>query len=100
MSRSYRKFAVIKDRCRSSKNFMKPKTDANRMVRRTADVPQYSGYKKLYCSWNISDYRFVGAQSEAELRSRWLKGDRRLRRIYDTYKEAYKDWKKYYCSTN
>ena len=75
MSRSYRKFAVIKDRCRHSNDFMKPKTKANRMVRRTKDVPQHSGFKKVYCSWNISDYKFIGVQSETELRSGWLKND-------------------------
>ncbi len=96
MSRSYRKFAVIKDRCRHSNDFMKPKTKANRMVRRTKDVPQHSGFKKVYCSWNISDYKFIGVQSETELRSGWLKNDIRVRPFYDTYKEAYKDWKKHF----
>ena len=96
MSRSYRKFAVIKDRSRTSKNFMKPKTDANRMVRRTADVPQHSGYKKLYCSWFISDYRFIGSQSATELKCKWNKGDKWLHRCHDTFREAYKEWLKYY----
>ena len=96
MSRSYRKFAVVKDRCRNSKNFMKPKADANRMVRRTADVPQHSGYKKLYCSWNISDYRFVGEQSERELKIRWKRRNKYLINIADSYREAYRNWIKYY----
>ena len=96
MSRSYRKFAVIKDRCRTSKNFMKPKTAANRMVRRTEDVPQHSGYKRLYCSWNISDYKFIGEQSEKELKFKWNRGDKYLIRCSDSYREAYKNWLKYY----
>ena len=96
MSRSYRKFAVVKDRCRTSKRFMKPKTDANRAVRRADDVPQHSGYKKLYCSWFISDYRFMGSQSATELKRKWDKGDSLLHYHYDTFREAYIDWLRYY----
>jgi hypothetical protein len=61
MSRSYKRFAVCKDRNKGSK------TTANRMVRRSGAA--YSGksnaYRKLYCSWNIYDYRFVESKKQA-----------------------------------
>lgn len=48
----------------------------------------------MYCSWNISDWRFM--KTEAELRKEWDSGDQRLREVYKTYEEARSAWKKEY----
>lgn len=75
MSRSYRKFPVIKDRCRTSKDRFKSKTYANRAVRRYIEMPSGKScfFKKVYCSWIISDYRFLIATDEKEFKRRWKK---------------------------
>lgn len=95
MSRSYKKFPVIKDRARTSKDCFKPKTFANRAVRHYKEVPTGKScfFKKIYCSWDISDYRFIGYMNEAEVRTQWEKYDYIY---YDTYEEALQDWKKCY----
>ncbi|MDE6539218.1 MAG: hypothetical protein K2K66_03415 [Ruminococcus sp.] len=99
MSRSYRKFPVCKDRCRTSKDHFKPKTYANRAVRRYKNMPTGKSclFKKIYCSWIISDYRFLIATDEKEFKRRWEK-DYHLRFISfsDDYKKDFYEWKKYY----
>ena len=97
MSRSYRKFAVIKDKDRTSKRRFKHKTIANRAVRKNKDeiISGKSGFKKIYCSWNISDYRFVGIQTTKELK-RQFEYDFPEFSHCKTYKDAYKHWKKFY----
>ena len=101
MSRSYRKFPVIKDCCRTSKDRFKPKTYANRAVRRYNEMPTGKScfFKKIYCSWNISDYRFIFALDEKEFKRLWEK-DYSLRysltSFSDDYQKALYQWKKYY----
>ena len=53
MSRSYKKNLYWKDTCvhNSSKRM------ANKMVRRKKDIPSGGSYKKVYCSYNICDFR-------------------------------------------
>ncbi len=95
MSRSYKKFPVIKDRARTSKDREKPKTYANRAVRRSNGIPGgKAGFKKLYCSWIICDYRFYECRNKTEFKVLWKKGI--LHWHGDTYAEALNDWKKYY----
>jgi hypothetical protein len=56
MSRSHKRTPVYKDGGRNGK-FLK--RQANRKVRKTKEVGGKSkNYRKLYESWNISDYRF------------------------------------------
>jgi hypothetical protein len=52
MSRSRKKHPIVKD-CISG-----GKKEANRKVRRTLNVPNGKAYRKVYDSWNISDWRF------------------------------------------
>ncbi|MDE6835279.1 MAG: hypothetical protein K2J39_13695, partial [Ruminococcus sp.] len=68
MSRSYRKFPVFKERARTSKDRFKPKTYANRAVRRYDDIPTGKScfFKKIYCSWFIYDYRFTTVPDKRE----------------------------------
>ena len=97
MSRSYKKSPFLKDRARVSKDRFKPKTFANRAVRRYEEVPGgKSGFKKIYCSWNISDYRFKEHQNEAELKRQWDNGDSWLHSTYKSYQKALFDWRKWY----
>ena len=95
MSRSYKKIPVCKDRCRTSKDRFKPKTYANRAVRRYKEIPTRKScfFKKIYCSWNISDYRFIGYVNKTEVLKKWEAEDYIF---HDTYQDALWNWKKYY----
>ena len=57
-------------------------------------LPNGGSYKKVYCSWNISDWRFM--KTEAELRKEWDSGNKRLHETYKTYEEVQFAWKKAY----
>ena len=92
MSRSYKKTPVLKDTSCKGSTFKSGKQIANRAVRNHADVPNGGGYKKVYCSWNISDFRFM--KTEAELRKEWDNGNSYLHKTYDTYEQALFAWKK------
>lgn len=97
MSRSYNKFPIIKDRARTSKDRFKPKTFANRAVRRYKEVPigKSCFFKKIYCSWFISDYCFIDCMSGTEAIRQWERGDRFYSECH-TPKEALWSWRKYY----
>ncbi len=53
MSRSYKKVGGYKDSCKGMKRF------ANKKVRHTKNIPSGKAYKKLFCSYSISDYSFL-----------------------------------------
>ncbi len=96
MSRSYRKFAVARDRQKRIKKRWRQKTIANRAVRRCRDIPGKQGwYRRLYESWFISDWRYVPSQDENEaVRSE-------LTSLHPDYREdetgkIINEWKKYY----
>ncbi|MDE5620460.1 MAG: hypothetical protein K2O29_01245 [Ruminococcus sp.] len=92
MSRSYKKFPIIKDR-------FKPKTFANRAVRRYKEVPigKSCFFKKVFCSWDICDYRCVDCMNETEVTRRWKNDNYRYRECR-TPKEALWEYKKYYLN--
>lgn len=73
---------------------MKAKDFANRAVRRNKEIPTgKGGYKKLYDSYFISDYRHIGYMNKTEVQKGWETDDY----IYfDTYEEALWHWKKCY----
>jgi hypothetical protein len=52
MSRSRKKHPVIRDCTPGAKKI------ANRRVRRTLDIPNGKSYRKVFCSWDIHDWRF------------------------------------------
>ncbi|MCM1506216.1 MAG: hypothetical protein NC177_03640 [Ruminococcus flavefaciens] len=95
MSRSYKKFPVVKDRCRTSKDCCKPKTSANRAVRHYSEIPTGKScfFKKIYCSYDICDYKFIGYANKTEVLKKWKTKDYIF---HDTYEEALWFWKKYY----
>lgn len=87
MSRSYNKFIINKD-----PNSKFSKRQASRFVRRVKDMPNGKRFKKYYCSWNISDWRFTGEFYTAEqFRRRWYSNPD-FWRGYHNWKEAYRHW--------
>lgn len=97
MSRSYKKFIVNK------KNSKFGKRMASRAVRRGSAVTKGGGYKKYYCSWNISDWwqeeKFYTAE---QFRRKWFDTtDNEFnyeRRRFHNWKEAYRHWLSEYRS--
>lgn len=86
MSRSYKKVPCCKDHNRGMKKY------ANRYVRRNyLIVPSGKAYKKLFCSYNICDYKFI--ESFQSYQKGWYKYNRN-RKYSD--KELYKMWYKDY----
>lgn len=96
MSRSYKKTPVYKDSTRKGPTYKSGKQIANRIIRRKADIPNGGGYRKAYCSWNISDYMF--RKDEKELKRDWDRNDPLIRSRFRTYKDAHRWWLRYYRS--
>lgn len=72
MSRSYkhRKSPIVYIKEPNSKF---GKKQASAAVRRAADVPNGKQYKKFYCSWDISDYRWTEKKyTREEFRRCWF----------------------------
>lgn len=61
MSRSYRRFHVVKDHSKGQKQL------ANRKVRHTYKLDQLKGgkYKKMYPQWDICDYCWIWTKEDA-----------------------------------
>lgn len=99
MSRSYKKNPYYKDHNRGMKQC------ANRTVRNTFDVPNGNAYKKVFCSYDISDYSFHESwksrrrQYEQDLQT-YLNGGERRCRWHDSLPNeedySYHDWYKTY----
>ena len=96
MSRSFKKTPIVKDATLKGPTFKSGKQMANRRVRRKNGIPQYGGYRKVYRSYNISEYAF--RMSESDLRMEWKNTRSWLRREFKTYDQAYRWWKKTYLS--
>jgi hypothetical protein len=56
MSRSFKKIAGFVDHGR---NTWQDKRIASKKVRNTQDVINGAMYKKVYCSWEICDFKFL-----------------------------------------
>ena len=90
MSRSYKKHPIVKDHCKGMKEI------ANRHLRRKGleEIPNNKGYKRLFNSYNISDFKFSDTFQEY-LRSR----ERRYNRTDFTQEEIIKfkdEWERVY----
>ena len=102
MSRSYRRFPVAKDGDRRVKHRFRAKTFASRTVRRSRDIPSgKGGFRRLYCSWFISDWRFVGERDEKEALRKYESSRKDLhRRKYDEKEQSPRqvkwEWKRTY----
>lgn len=59
MSRSYKKHNRVKDPVNKGM-----KKYANKKVRHTENIPNGKVYKKVFCSWDISDWIWIRDQFE------------------------------------
>lgn len=85
MSRSYKKVPCYKDYNRGMKQC------ANRHLRRNyLDISSGGAYKKLFCSYDICDYKFLKTFSSYK---KWI-----LKHSHRRYPEdvLYRKWYKYY----
>lgn len=93
MSRSYKRYAVTKD-----KNSKFGKRMSAKAVRRSSEQANGSAYKKRYCSWNICDYRIFEGTFESCL-EKWKKlwkNAHFLQKHFPSWKAAYRYWLKCY----
>lgn len=92
MSRSYKKSPVFTDQSRYSTRWVK--RQASKAVRRYAEeTSNGKWYRRVYCPWNICDYRFYIPLQQAlrqEGKSRWFWSHG------STRDEVIKDWKRDY----
>jgi len=59
MSRSYKKVPCHKDYSRSNNGTRYSKRLASKAVRKyEGEISDGRNYSKIYCSWNITDYKF------------------------------------------
>ncbi len=87
MSRSYKRVPCCKDHNKGMKEC------ANRYVRRNhLIVPSGKAYKKLFCSYDICDYKFLKSFSSYR---KWMFKNNRGKRYSDKqlYRMWYKDYK-------
>ena len=90
MSRTYRKFAVVKDNKRHSKKYARQ--EANRRIRRTSldEVSNGCHYKKFYEQWDICDHKSYCTLNEwLDRWSEWYHSD-----------DLYKNHPRYLAPTN
>lgn len=81
MSRSYKKIPLVKDKNKGSKKF------ANRTVRRYDDsIASGGGYRKIFCSYNISDFSFTETFEEYKQRNEYIGKDYSYIEWYKLYK--------------
>ena len=89
MSRSYKKSPINKER-----NNKVGKRLASRAVRRESDVQNGRQFRKIYCSWDISDWSFRGHSYTAEqFRKAWFDPDNRE---FDRRRDSFNNWKTAY----
>ena len=94
MSRSYKHTPYCGGRNKFSKK------QANRRVRRNKmDLSlSKSGYKKVYCSWEIRDYwdGFISADEYYAIQIKWWHDWRYRYKSYPDYNETKNEYMKYY----
>ncbi len=65
MSRSYKKYPS----CKCERSCKKGQRVANKKIRHfKSDISNGREYKKLYCSWDICDYKFIAFTKEDQMR--------------------------------
>lgn len=83
MSRSYKRYNVCKD-----KNNKLAKKTANKKTRKSKDTIQRCGYKKLFCSWDISEWSNI--MTFAEYIERFGNSSKTLKELYREYYKKYR----------
>ncbi len=92
MSRSYKKFPVVKDKSGPAKKFAKRL--ASKAVRRyRSGIHVGRMYRKIFCSWVINDFWFYKSFREA-IRD-WETSDVPKVKVM-TKKQIINEWEKYY----
>ena len=88
MSRSYYKYPSFKDYSRNHTRWAK--RQASKAVRRDWNIGDGSDYKKVYCRYNIFDYRFTYYTNQEILDSLYVEEDklykvknRNLAKVFD-----------------
>ena len=101
MSRSYKKHPWVTDH--HVKSSSESKKFANKKVRHTKDLPNGGAFKKVFCSYDICDYKFFQTKEEAiaEYEEILNHPDDEYNKIilqkYPTLQSwLYWNWKKYY----
>lgn len=94
MSRSYKKSPIYKDSTLKGPTYKSGKQIANRIVRRKSICGGRGAYKRLVCSYDISDYKF--RVTEEQFRKEWENNEYGIRDRFGSYRRAYLYWKKYY----
>ena len=89
MSRSYKKYNIVKDP--SAKGMKKY---ANKKVRRTKNVPNGKAYKKVFESWNISDYQWIWTREEAIETYNEAPADSWIKKHFETLEKYLIYWEK------
>ena len=89
MSKSYKKTPCYKD-CNKGM-----KTTANRVLRHTTfdEIPNGNAYRKFFCSYDISDYKFMNTFLEYVY---WFKRREDREPNPEELKKLYTEWKKFY----
>ena len=93
MSRSYKKHPYCTD---NGKHTKYAKRLANKVYRKTEDVPNGKFYKKIFCSWNIKDYSFRKTWKQAWDYWNGHKNDKYFIKLYPSYEDYYKFWLRCY----
>ena len=89
MSRSYKKHPRVKD---PANKFMKKY--ANKKVRRTPDIPNGKAYKKVFESYDISDWCWIWTKEEAIQNWTNARPDSWVREHYETLEKYLIYWEK------
>ncbi|MBB3114558.1 hypothetical protein FHS18_006679 [Paenibacillus phyllosphaerae] len=92
MSRSYKKSPVCNDHATPGTIWAKRK--AAKAVRRYKDdIASGAAFRKLYCSWNICDYRFYTTRQQVI--AEWVR-DRHRRFYRTTLEQELQHWEKHF----
>jgi hypothetical protein len=88
MSRSRKKSPIVKDPANKGMKRL-----ANKKVRRTNNIPSGKAYKKVFESWDISDYRWIWTKEDA-IDSYMNEQNSRFHKRHETLEEYLKYWEK------
>ena len=89
MSRSYKKHPRVKD---PAGKYMK--RFANKRVRHTKDIPNGKAYKKVFESWEISDWNWIWTKEDAIKKWNSADEDSWLREQFETLEKYLIYWEK------
>lgn len=89
MSRSYKKHPRVKDAAnKGMKKF------ANKKVRHTKNIPNGKAYKKVFESWEISDWNWIWTRQEAIDTYNQAPANSWIKKRYETLEQYLIYWEK------